>query len=116
MGVGLGIYRNVAGLCKWVHIAKWGAYAHPSAASAKKGTLEVEVEVVNESEKSETLTVVNELFNQKGEIVAKRRNQLSVAAGENATLSTALSVSNPSLWSVDHPYLYSLKTTLLKGS
>lgn len=113
---GSGIYRNV-----WlvyanpVHIAQWGVYAYPSEAGAKKGTLQVEVEVVNESEKPETLTVVNELFNQKGERVAKRRGQLSVAAGENATLSTALSVSNPSLWSIDHPYLYSLKTTLLKG-
>ncbi|HOV71722.1 MAG TPA: glycoside hydrolase family 2 TIM barrel-domain containing protein [Dysgonamonadaceae bacterium] len=113
---GSGIYRNV-----WlvyanpVHIAQWGVYAYPSEAGAKKGTLQVEVEVVNESEKPETLTVVNELFNQKGERVAKRRDQLSVTAGENATLSTALSVSNPSLWSVDHPYLYSLKTTLLKG-
>ncbi|MBP7180496.1 MAG: DUF4982 domain-containing protein, partial [Dysgonomonadaceae bacterium] len=59
-------------------------------------------------------TVVNELFDDQGKIVTVRKNKLSIAAGENSTLSTALSVSKPYLWSIDRPYLYMLKTTLLK--
>ena len=113
---GSGIYRNV-----WliyanpVHIAQWGVYAYPSEANAKKGTLQVEVEVTNGKENNENLTVVNELFDDQGKIVTVRKNKLSVAAGENSTLSTALSVSKPYLWSIDRPYLYTLKTTLLKN-
>jgi beta-galactosidase/beta-glucuronidase len=48
-------------------------------------------------------------------VIAVRKNKLSVAAGENSTLSTAFSVSKPHLWSIDRPYLYTLKTTLLKN-
>ena len=98
-----------------VHIAEWGVYAYPSEANAKKGTLQVEVEVTNGGENTENLTVVNELFDDQGKIVTVRKNKLSIAAGENSTLSTALSVSKPYLWSIDRPYLYMLKTTLLKN-
>ena len=77
--------------------------------------MQVEVEVTNGGENTENLTVVNELFDGQEKIVAVRKNKLSVAAGENSTLSTALSVSKPHLWSIDRPYLYTLKTTLLKN-
>jgi len=112
---GSGIYRNVwLVYANQVHIAEWGVYAYPSESNGKKGILQVEVEVTNGGKNTENLTVVNELFDDQGKIVTVRKNKLSIAAGENSTLSTALSVSKPYLWSIDRPYLYMLKTTLLK--
>jgi hypothetical protein len=112
---GSGIYRDV-----WlvysdpIHISQWGVYAYPTNVSAKKGMLHLETEIINESEKEEQLTVVNELFNNMGEIVASQRNKILVEAKKNAVAQTSLSVSKPQLWSVNNPYLYVLKTTILK--
>lgn len=113
---GSGIYRDV-----WlvysnpIHIAQWGVFAHPTVAKNKKGTLNVEVEITNETKSNEQLYVVNELFDKSGKSVAKQRNRIEVSADKNAFLSTSLVLKNPDLWNVDTPNLYKLTTTILKG-
>lgn len=113
---GSGIYRDV-----WlvysnpIHIAQWGVFAHPTVAKNKKGTLNIEVEITNESESKEQLDVVNELFDKNGKSVAKKRDRIEVSTDKSAFLSTSLALKNPDLWSVDAPNLYKLTTTILKG-
>lgn len=112
---GSGIYRNV-----WliysnpVHVSQWGIYAYPEV-SGKKGTLNVEVEITNDSKNNEKLTIVNELFDENGKSVATDRKNLAVAMGNSSKLTTKLTVLNPNLWSVDKPHLYILKTSILKN-
>lgn len=112
---GSGIYRDV-----WMiqthplHIAQWGVYAYPSVATAKKGVLDVAVEVVNDSDKGEKkITVLNELFDRNDRLVATNKSRVAVDAGKNATVKSALTVKSPQLWSVDQPTLYKLRTTIL---
>ncbi len=113
---GSGIYRDV-----WlvysnpIHIAQWGVFAHPTVAKNKKGTLNIEVEITNESESKEQLDVVNELFDKNGKSVAKKRDRIEVSTDKSVFLSTSLALKNPDLWSVDAPNLYKLTTTILKG-
>lgn len=112
---GSGIYRDV-----WlvyanpVHIAQWGVYAYPEV-SKNRGTLNVEVEVINDSKNAGKLTIVNELFDKNGKLVARDRKNLFVMTGNSSKLTTRLTISNPNFWSIDNPYLYSLKTTVLKN-
>lgn len=112
---GSGIYRDV-----WmvysnpVHIAQWGVYTYPEV-SKNRGTLNVEVEVNNDSKVSENLTIVNELFDKNGKSVARDRKNISVPAGNTSKIMTRLSLSNPNLWSISNPHLYNLKTTVLKN-
>lgn len=114
---GSGIYRDVwLVYSKPIHIAQWGVYAYPTIENNKKGTLNIEVEVTNESTSSEQLYVVNELFDENGKSVARKSDRINVSANENKVLSTSLALRNPNLWSIDEPNLYSLKTTILKGS
>lgn len=111
---GSGIYRDV-----WlvyanpVHIAQWGVYAYPE--KSKNGyQLNVEVEIQNEENNNASLTVLNELFDATGKLVAKDRKKLTATPGKDNKLATSLAVKNPTLWSLSNPTLYTLKTSLLK--
>lgn len=114
---GSGIYRDV-----WMvyadplHIDRWGVYATPTTVSTKRGELTVEVNVTNDSEVEERrVTILNELFDADGHSVARKRERLSLQAGEKRVLKTSLTVKNPLLWSVDDPNLYSLRTSVIRG-
>lgn len=111
---GSGIYRDV-----WlvhanpVHIAQWGIYAYPE--KVKNGyRLNVEVEIQNEEKENATLSVLNELYDATGKLVAKDRKKLTAKPGKENKLVTSLAVKNPTLWSLSEPNLYTLKTTVLK--
>ncbi len=101
---GAGIYRNV-----WmvetgpVHVAHWGTYITTPAVSPEQATVMVRVEVVNPQKTP--LTIENEILDAAGRSVAK-------GAGESASLV----VSQPRLWDLNQPYLYSVVTTLRSGS
>lgn len=111
---GSGIYRNV-----WmvyadpVHIAQWGVYAYPEKTN-KGYNLNIEVEIDNDSKENASLTITNELFDADGKTVAKDSKKLAVSSSQNSKISTSLKVNKPQLWSLDNPYLYSLKTTVSK--
>lgn len=111
---GSGIYRNV-----WlvhanpIHIAQWGIYAYPE--KVKNGyKLNVEVEIQNEEKENVSLSVLNELYDATGKLVAKDRKKLTAKPGKENKLVTSLAVKNPALWSLSEPNLYTLKTTVLK--
>ena len=111
---GSGIYRDV-----WlvhanpVHIAQWGIYAYPE--KVKNGyKLNVEVEIQNEEKENVSLSVLNELYDATGKLVAKDRKKLTAKPGKENKLVTSLAVKNPALWSLSEPNLYTLKTTVLK--
>ncbi|WP_202390825.1 sugar-binding domain-containing protein [Flavobacterium sp. Sd200] len=111
---GSGIYRNVwVVYANPVHIAQWGVYAYPTVTKGK-GVLNVEVEVENGSSSKQSLTVVNELIAPDGKSVAKSTEKLSATANKNQKVTTTLKVSNPKLWDLNSPNLYTLKTTVLK--
>ena len=110
---GSGIYRNV-----WlvyanpVHIAQWGVFAYPQV-NKDEGTLHVETAIENSTTQPARLVVRHELLSPDGKIVARTSNSLSVPASQNSTVKSQLKVSRPSLWDLDYPNVYQLKTTVL---
>ncbi|WP_090392665.1 sugar-binding domain-containing protein [Niabella drilacis] len=112
---GAGIYRDV-----WlvyappVHIAQWGVYAYPEVGK-NSGSLQVKVQVDNNEKQSRSVTVVNELLNDKGVVVAKSSDALKINAGGPGEVSAKLHVADPRLWSLDAPVLYQLRTRILMG-
>jgi len=111
---GSGIYRDV-----WlvyanpVHIAQWGVYAYPET-NKSTGILHVEVALENGSPVKTNLTVVNELIDNKGKVVAKSTQKVLVEANAENKVATKINVKNPQLWDVENPNLYQLKSTVLK--
>lgn len=108
---GSGIYRNV-----WLvtsnptHIAQWGLFAYPNG-----NELNIEVEINNKTAQKEDLTVVNTLFDSEGKVVGSSKSRLKLSADTNGKINTSIKVSNPKLWSIDNPTLYSLKCELYSG-
>lgn len=112
---GSGIYRNV-----WVvyagnvHIKQWGVYA--TSEKLKKGyQLNVEVEVNNETAIAAPLRITNELFSSDGNPVAKSSEKLTLNGNMTGKTLTALKVTNPQLWSLKTPSLYTLKTSVYRN-
>jgi len=112
---GSGIYRDVWLVrANTVHLEQWGVYAYPEV-KGKKGTLQVQVGLNNESLSSANLSVLSELLDASGAIVAKRTNKITLGAGQKNEFKTQLEVNNPKLWSVDVPTSYTLRTTVLQN-
>ncbi len=111
---GSGIYRNV-----WivyadpVHLAQWGVYTWPE----KQGSgyrLNVESIIENGSAASASLTVKNELFDANKKRVAASSGKLTIRARQTGKLPAALKIANPELWTLSHPALYTLKTSIYR--
>ena len=112
---GSGIYRDVwVVYANPVHIAQWGVYAYPEV-NKSKGILNVEVALENGSASKTTLTVVNELIDNKGKTVAKSSQKAAIEANKEDKVTMQINLKNPQLWDLEHPNLYQLKTTILKG-
>lgn len=111
---GSGIYRDV-----WlvysnpVHIAQWGVYTYPEVTNGT-GTLNVEVALENGLAAKTNLTVINELLDNNGKVVAKNSQKVLVEANKENKITTKINVKNPQLWDLQNPNLYQLKTTVLK--
>ncbi|WP_338733543.1 sugar-binding domain-containing protein [Mangrovimonas cancribranchiae] len=111
---GSGIYRNV-----WlvyanpIHIAQWGVYAYPK--KLKKGyNLNIEVDVLNQTNTAASLTIVNELLSPEGKRVAIQSEKLNIKENQSDTLKTTINVKKPELWHISSPKLYTLNTKVLK--
>jgi len=110
---GSGIYRNVYLLATApVHIRPWGVAFTTPTVSASAATGRVAVTFVNASAKAATVTVTSTLLDTKGQAVATAKQTVAAKPGADATATLTFPIKQPALWSVDHPNLYRLRTTL----
>ena len=109
---GSGIYRDVWLVkASQLHIDQWGVYAYPELKGGE-GILNTEITVVNGSTAASPITVQQELIEEGGKLVTKKSEKLRVKAGDKETVLQQLGVKNPSLWTLDQPIQYTLRTTL----
>lgn len=107
---GSGIYRDVWLVkANTLHIDQWGVYAYPELRQGK-GILNTEVALVNSMQVAAPIKVEQELLDPTGKVVAKKSQKVQVGAADKATVTQQLAVSNPSLWSLDQPTQYTLRT------
>ncbi|MDR1981315.1 MAG: DUF4982 domain-containing protein [Tannerellaceae bacterium] len=110
---GSGIYRDV-----WlveaapVHIAQWGVYVQTQSIKKEKAVILVETEVENGTDGESELIVTQQFVNHEGVVVATSVTNMDIAPQTTEKLTQKLTVDNPSLWGIDHPYLYRLRTTI----
>lgn len=111
---GCGIYRNV-----WlravnpVHIPLWGVFVEPTEVSREKADIEIETIIDNRSGKKENLRLATSIVNAMGRTVATVTTPFSLKKGASTTVKQNLDMAFPHLWSIDDPYLYTVKTTVL---
>ena len=112
---GCGIYRHVW-LTKTepIHVAQWGTYA-TAQIDKDKAVLQMRTSIQNESTKAEKLTLRTRLVDGAGVKVAEVSSDLEIQPGDTLTEAQTLDVEQPTLWTLEHPYLYTIETTILKG-
>ncbi|MDE6856008.1 MAG: beta galactosidase jelly roll domain-containing protein, partial [Muribaculaceae bacterium] len=103
---GSGIYRDVY-LVKSpaTHIAQWGVGFETESVKGKKAKVKTRVAVENPVE---GLTVRTSLIDDSGKTVARASGK----ASDSCVLT--MEVPDARLWSLDSPYLYTLRTDLLR--
>jgi beta-galactosidase len=104
---GAGIYRH-AWLNKYdnVHIVKDGIFIH-SSIEKNKATVYTDADIENRNLTTADATAITYITNRAGKIIAQSDEQhMTLKPNEKKTVSNALHVSEPRLWSPDDPYLY----------
>jgi beta-galactosidase len=112
---GCGIYRNVWLVkCEPVHVAQWGTYATTRVENGRQ-LVSLAVTVQNQLEADEqSLTVKVSLLDAAGKRVQQADGPaFRLAAGADSVQTVEMEVAHPHLWSVDDPYLYTLRTQVV---
>ncbi|MGA2053004.1 MAG: beta-galactosidase GalB, partial [Opitutales bacterium] len=120
---GGGIYRNVwLEITDPVHVGHWGTYVTTPEISASQATVNLRVNVDNQSAANSTVTVGSQIFalspdgQPTGDAVATATPvSLDLAANATQTGDFSFTVPNPKLWNLDSPNLYTAVTTVRQG-
>jgi beta-galactosidase len=116
---GGGIYRNVW-LVKTepVHVAHWGTYVTTPDIKKDAATVKMQVRVDNDTANEAIVNVQNEIFklgadNRVGKSIASQTSSgVKVAAHQSQSSDNAVTIKNPTLWSLKNPQRYVVVTTV----
>ena len=126
---GAGIYRHVW-LTKTapVHFPRYGAYVAPrllepagrrgprQSNEVQRAEIRLATTVTNDSDRAETAALESRVLDPAGKTVATlRQPAIRLAAWKTATIAQAAPLAAPTLWSLEHPALYRLVSTLRVG-
>jgi len=89
-----------------------GIFISYPAVSKDAATVQVQTEVINEAAAARDCVVTQEWRAADGTVVATDQAAGALAAGASYTFTQHLQVQQPKLWHPDHPYLYTLHTTI----
>ena len=97
-------------------VAAGGIFVRTESASADAATIFAQADVLNEGAGATNVSVRFTALASGGEKVAEAEAKFSeLIAGEEAATNCLLTVIKPKLWHPDHPWLYTLKTEVLRG-
>jgi len=108
---GCGIYCDVR-LVKTnpVHVAQWGTYINTEITD-QATIVNVEVTIENDSPYPAEITVWSGIVDDKGKGVSMIAGHLVASNGKN-TIQQQVHMTEPHLWSVDDPYMYTMITEI----
>ncbi len=114
---GSGIYRDVHIVyANQTHINLWGVSYTANVENLTEAVVTAKCEVATSLTKGSKVKANFSLVDRDGAVVAKSTASGLVDSEEVETLAANFSVKNPTLWSLENPYLYKLKTELYQGS
>jgi len=110
---GSGIYRNV-----WLvtvnplHVDHWGTYITTPEVTKDNADIRIVTNVKNTSAAQQNAELSSVLVDASGKEIAKVNTQVNVSANNVTETEQSLKVNNPTLWSVDNPYMYKVVTRI----
>jgi beta-galactosidase len=111
-----GIYRDAwLVVADPVHIAWNGVFVTTPQVSVESARVNIKTEVRNSADAAARCTLVTTILDPDNHAIAEIRAQRTVPAQTTFTFDqTSDAIPHPKLWHPDHPYLYSVRTALLK--
>ena len=113
---GAGIYRHARlVIADPVHIAPWGVFVTTPEAGADSALVNIETTLANETAMPVKVTVCSSLIGPDGKTAATVESAVDLAAGGGSGVSQQVRVSQPALWSLESPGLYSVVSRVMAG-
>ncbi len=110
---GSGIYRHTwLVVTQPIHIAPWGVFVSTPQVSKNSASVQVSARVENQTIKSSRCSLLSELLDHEGNVLRSAESSADVAAGAQYEFVQQIDVNSPHLWSVEHPYLYRVRSQL----
>lgn len=92
-----------------------GVFVTTPQVSESSAQVKVKTHIENDSQQSQDVTLVTEILNPDGAVVASGTDTKAIEAEGAEEYIQAVTVEEPSLWSPDTPNLYTAKTTVKTG-
>src|SRR5207253_78389 len=97
-----------------LHVPWSGTFVSTPEVSRESGTVNIKTEVANDSTTAKKATVRTQVLDPAGQLAAQTESTQTVPSGQVVTFDQKTDpIASPKLWHPDHPYLYSVKTTIL---
>ncbi|MBR3287445.1 MAG: DUF4982 domain-containing protein [Bacteroidales bacterium] len=111
---GSGIYRHVRIVeTGQTGFEKWGVFNYTESIENGKAVVHVTSDLANRQAKAVKGTVRQTVVSATGQTVATATKEVEIPAGGKASVEQQFDVADPILWSLDTPYLYTLRTSLV---
>ncbi len=115
---GAGIYRHT-----WItkvnplHVSEYGTYVKTLSLSDKSASISVETTLDNQSyTDNKNVRIEHQIFSPKGKLVTSSTGIIpAIKAQESAANRQGINIETPSLWSVDSPEIYTMKSYVYDG-
>jgi beta-galactosidase len=108
---GSGIYRDVKLVTlSPIHVAQWGSYVTTPEVTDVSAKVEVALQV-NAGTKKQAAVIRTIVLDAAKEVLATSTQQVQLGTGQ--PINTTLVIKNPTRWSVDNPYLYTVQSQIL---
>jgi beta-galactosidase len=112
---GGGIYRDVRLITTDpLQIAPWGTFVNAQVTDAG-ADLKVDTTIRNDRAEARRFTIVSQIVEPSGRVVASRSSDHELAGRTDSTFSDTIALRDPLLWSLEKPNLYRLNTTVRMG-
>ncbi|MEM7105337.1 MAG: glycoside hydrolase family 2 TIM barrel-domain containing protein [Bacteroidota bacterium] len=112
---GAGIYRKVQLLAvDPVHTEIWGTYITTPIIKPHFADVRIAAMVNNFSNIDSEISVAHAIYDSKGREVGKSSQKGRIAQGKQHRFESTITVSEPRLWDINDPHLYSAVTTITR--
>jgi len=104
---GSGIFRNVWLIAvNKLHVDQWGTFITTPKVSENTATVNVVTQIKNENSSAKNVVLKTMIYNADGKEISSKTSDATIPSEKNNEVTQSFDISNPKLWSLDHPYLY----------
>ncbi|MDX8045307.1 glycoside hydrolase family 2 TIM barrel-domain containing protein [Gracilibacillus sp. S3-1-1] len=112
---GSGIYRDVyLTITDSIHIDQYGVFVTTPEVTSEQAKVSVNVQLLNETENEEQVDIKNTLLDHLGVPIGSIVKTSNIQGISSLNVDQQMAVHHPNLWSPDNPYLYSIRTEVMK--